>query len=530
MESFARLFEELDQSNKTLDRIAALERYFQQAPDEDITWAIALFIGKKPKKAANSRQLRSWAVEIAALPEWLVEESYGVVGDLAETISLLLPPGEKKAPRTLAAWMDYLEKASNKAEADKKNDITSAWGNLSGTERFVFNKLITGGFRVGVSQQLLVKALSRYTALPENAITHRLMGDWKPATHSFRELMYVSDTKDELSKPYPFCLAYALDLPPASLGEPGQWIAEWKWDGIRTQLIRRKGEWFLWSRGEELLTERFPDLAGMAEKLPDGVVIDGELLAHFEGIPLSFNDLQPRISSKKASPRLMQQAPAHIVAYDLLEWDGADIRALHFQQRRERLETLVLQTGMPERLSLSAAIPFENWDSLVALHPKARELHAEGFMLKRKDSAYQTGRKRGEWWKWKVEPFQVDGVLVYAQRGHGRRANLYTDYTLAVWNNGELQPFAKAYSGLTDEELAEVDAFVKKNTLERFGPVRTVRPELVFEIGFEGIQASKRHKSGIALRFPRILRWRKDKKAEEADSLDTLMALLERYG
>jgi DNA ligase-1 len=393
----------------------------------------------------------------------------------------------------------------------------------------VWNKLITGAFRVGVSQNLVVRALARAGGVDEPAVAHRLMGAWDP-TPEFYTRLFGADTSDaDASRPYPFYLAYALEAEPESLGDAGEWQAEWKWDGIRAQMIRRRGSVYLWSRGEELITERFPELARAAGLLPDGTVLDGEILPWKEGAPLPFAQLQRRIGRKVLGPKILAEVPVVLLAYDLLEIEGRDVREEPLRWRRARLEELIasLPSGATDRIPLSPIVPAGDWDAVLEAYRGARERASEGLMLKRLDSPYRTGRRRGDWWKWKVEPFTLDAVMVYAQRGHGRRASLYTDYTFAVWKEGELVPFAKAYSGLTDAEIRQVDAWVRRNSLQKFGPVRTVKPELVFELAFEGIQRSPRHKSGVAVRFPRIVRWRTDKKPEDADSLETIIGLLE---
>lgn len=531
MKHFAQLITELDQTTKTTAKIAALVRYLEQADDSDKLWAIALFSGRRPKRAVKTTLLREWAAELSGVPLWLVEESYHTVGDLAETLALLLPgPVADRSTRSLTEWMAYLGELSVQEESEKRRRIREAWQELESHERFVFNKLITGGFRLGVSQKLLVRALARHTGKDVNVLAHRLMGNWTPATARYQELILSENEQDDASRPYPFYLAYALDSAVEDLGNPADWQAEWKWDGIRGQLIHRQGDWFLWSRGEELITDKFPELAEMALALPEGTVIDGELLPFKEGAPLSFHLLQTRIGRKRVSAKLLADCPVLLMAYDLLEYAGEDIRAWPLEKRRHKLRELVSVKGDGQPLRLSPEVHFENWGELASWRSQSREHHAEGLMLKQRDSAYQVGRKRGDWWKWKIDPLTIDAVMIYAQSGHGRRANLYTDYTFAVWKGEELLPFAKAYSGLTDAEILKVDAFVKRNTLERFGPVRRVTPELVFEIGFEGINRSSRHKSGVALRFPRILRWRTDKTAAEANTLADLEAILEQFG
>ena len=370
-------------------------------------------------------------------------------------------------------------------------------------------------------------------ALPASVIAHRISGNWDPTTTSFDELLSENGATVDHSRPYPFYLAYALEDDLESLGEPGEWQAEWKWDGIRGQIIKRNNELFVWSRGEELITEKFPEYKILEQLLPEGVALDGEILPYHNGEVLNFNVLQTRIGRKNVTRKNLDEAPAAFFAYDLLEWNGEDLREIPLIERRKRLEELVLPFRNINKnfpIYLSPIVQFTSWDELKILREQSREINSEGLMLKRKNSVYQVGRRRGDWWKWKIDPLTIDAVMVYAAKGSGRRSNLYTDYTFAVKEGDKLITFAKAYSGLTDKEFAEVDAFVKKNSLEKFGPVRTVKPELVFEIAFEGIAASNRHKSGVALRFPRIHRWRKDKKVDEINTLADLKQMLETYG
>jgi DNA ligase-1 len=531
MKAFAELYAALDETTRTNEKVDALARYFAAAPPEDAAWAVHFLIGRRPKRLVPARRLAEWAMEMAGVPEWLFAECHEAVGDLAETITLLLPPPvNERADLPLHRWVEErLLPMRHEDEAGQRAAMTSAWAELSGPEAYVWNKLITGAFRVGVSQNLVVRALARAGGVDEPAVAHRLMGAWDP-TPEFYTRLFGADTSDaDASRPYPFYLAYALEAEPESLGGAGEWQAEWKWDGIRAQMIRRRGSVYLWSRGEELITERFPELARVAGFLPDGTVLDGEILPWKEGRPLPFAQLQRRIGRKVLGPKILAEVPVVLLAYDLLEIDGDDVREEPLHWRRARLEELLatLPAGATDRLPLSPVVSAADWDAVAEAYGGARERAAEGLMLKRRDSAYRTGRRRGDWWKWKVEPFTLDAVMVYAQRGHGRRASLYTDYTFAVWKEGELVPFAKAYSGLTDAEIRKVDAWVRRNSLQKFGPVRTVKPELVFELAFEGIQRSPRHKSGVAVRFPRIVRWRTDKKPEDADSLETIVALLE---
>lgn len=524
MKNFTQLFTELDQTTKTLVKISALVSYFEKVNDEDKMWAIALLSHRRPKRTVNANFLATWASELSALPGWLFSESYSVVGDLAETITLMLPPPKEKSDHSLRYWIDFIRSLETLSVEEKRERIVWAWDRLEEMERFVFNKLITGGFRIGVSQSLMVKALAKHTHVPENVLAHRLMGNWSPELSEFNTLMFAEESAD-ISRPYPFYLAYALEGNVSDLGSPEDWFAERKWDGIRGQIIVRNRELFVWSRGEELVTDKYPEFSVMLDLLPDGTVIDGEIMPFKNDLPLSFNHLQTRIGRKTLSPKLLKDVPVAFITYDILEFGGQDIREKPMQERRQILEKLCAVKS--HVLKLSQLVAYTTWEELTHERTRSREFLSEGIMLKRKDSSYRDGRRRGDWWKWKIDPHTVDAVLIYAMGGSGRRANLYTDYTFAVWNDDQLVPFTKAYSGLTDDELREVDRWIKQNTLERFGPVRSVKPMLVFELAFEGIARSTRHKSGIALRFPRIKRWRKDKPASEANALSDLIKLLE---
>lgn len=530
MKRFAALFTALDQSTKTRVKTDALASYFREAPDPDKLWTIALLSGRRPRRAITSTKLREWAAQRAGIPLWLFEESYRVVGDLSETIALVLPPNTQDSDESLSAWIARLRGLDKVEEEERKAAIFEAWDRLGQTEQFVFNKLITGGWRMGVSQKLMTRALAQATDIDEAELTHRLMGDWHPDSISFHALVEAPDPSAGLSRPYPFYLAHQLENPPEALGPASDWLAERKWDGIRGQFIHREGEHFLWSRGEDLMTERFPELARLKDHLPSGTVIDGEVLAFAEDRPLPFSRLQPRIGRKTVSKKLLSEAPVILMAYDLLEWQGQDIRQSPLRERRALLRQALddVPPDMPLRLSADLAAP--DWQSLTVERARSREIGAEGLMLKRLDAPYLAGRKKGDWWKWKIDPLTIDAVMIYAQAGSGRRATLYTDFTFAVWKGNELVPFAKAYSGLTDAEFREITAWVRKNTTDRFGPVRAVRPHHVFEIAFEGIQSSPRHKSGVALRFPRMLRWRRDKPADQANTFEELQAMLRLYG
>lgn len=529
MISFIRLFQQLDQTNSTLAKVDALETYFREACDADRLWAYALIAGKMPKRTVKTSLLRTWAAEYSGIPNWLFEESYHTVGDLAETISLLVhakEPSEIES-NTLYKWIEGIIALSARGEEEKKQHVVSAWKTLDRSGCFIFNKLITGGFRMGVSQKLAEKALSRILEIQPDELAHLLMGKWNPAETSLQQLLNQNNGTTHRSRPYPFCLAHALPSEPDELGNPNEWFAEWKWDGIRAQVIVRAGNCYIWSRGEELITDKFPEIAALLPYFPNDCVLDGELVIRKQQQIRPFQELQTRIGRKNTSKKMLVDYPAAFIAYDIFELDGNDLRQTPLEMRRCEL-TKIIQHGplKSNNIALSELITFESWEELKVIRQNARAVQSEGLMLKRKSSAYQVGRKRGDWWKWKIDPFTIDAVLIYAMQGHGRRANLFTDYTFAVWQDGRLQPFAKAYSGLTDEEILAVDKFIKSNTIEKFGPVRSVKPELVFELAFEGIQLSARHKSGIAVRFPRISRWRKDKIADEADTLEALKRLL----
>ena len=528
MKRFAALYAALDRTTGTAEKVRALSDYFAAAPAADAVWALAFLIGRRPRRPVPTARLKRWAAEAAKIPEWLFAACYETVGDLAETITLLLPPDRQEAVpiRPLHAWItETLLFLHGLPEQRQREAVLAAGRAMDRAERLAWNKLITGGFRVGVSQRLVVRALAEQLGVEAAAVAQRLMGDWTPE-EAFWDRLGAAGTEDaDASRPYPFYLAHPLAEGPEALGPAAEWLPEWKWDGIRAQLIRRSGRVFIWSRGEELVTEKFPEIGAAAERVPDGCVLDGEILAWREGRPLDFARLQQRIGRKNLTAKVLAEAPAVFMAYDLLASDGRDLRAQPLRERRASLEALLSAAGGPVLL-LSPRLSAPDWPALAALREEARRRGVEGLMLKRLSSAYGVGRRRGDWWKWKLDPLAVDAVLVYAQPGHGRRATLYTDYTFAVRDGETLVPFAKAYSGLTDAEIRDVDRFVRANTTERFGPVRAVKPELVFEIAFEAIRSSPRHKSGVAVRFPRIARRRLDKRPVEADTLAALKSLL----
>jgi len=529
MITFSRFAELFDTTTSTNQKVEFLLEYLNEASDSDKLYTIALLTGKRPKRGIHLKNLRQWAAELAGIPDWLFEESYHIVGDLAETIALVLPPPQKISAHNLTHWMEALDKVRDLKEEEKESFIKDSWDSLDKSERYVFNKLITGGFRIGISQKLMVRALSEQTGIDENELAHRLMGNWSPNNTSYQELIFGRDDSVALSRPYPFFLAYSFEEKFEDLGEKTNWQVEYKWDGIRVQVIKRNSEVFIWSRGEELINYSFPDLIAAFQKLPDGVALDGELIVVEGGKPAHFSQLQKRLNRKTVSAKMLRELPAAVIAYDLLEWQGRDIRSRPLFERRTYLKQMITKTDLAQ-LFLSDELQWEEWGELVKLREKARENYSEGLMLKNLQSPYLTGREKGHWWKWKTDPLLVDGVLIYAMRGKGRRSNLYAEYTFGAWDGEQLVPFTKAYSGLTEDEFRSITSFVRRNTLERHGPVSVVKPELVFEIAFEGIAASNRHKSGVALRVPRMKRWRKDRAASEAVSLDELRELLRLYG
>jgi len=566
MKAFATLYSRLDATTSNNAKLAAMRDYFREAPAEDAAWAVYFLAGGRPRQLIPTRVLRETAMQAAQLPEWLFEESYQAVGDLAETISLLVPVTAHSSDEGLAVWMqDKLLPLRGLPPEELALRLPPLWAQLDRLSLMVSIKLITGAFRVGVSKLLVTRALASLADLDPKRVAQRLVGytdlSHRPSAEGYRALITDESEHEHAQRggqPYPFFLAHSLQAPVEEfdtlLGVPDNWLIEWKWDGIRAQLVKRDGQIWIWSRGEELVSERFPELCELANCLADGTVIDGEILvwkhppeqpaAVLPGIdtPAPASDgygvqpfalLQQRIGRKNLTAKVLQDAPVSVLAYDLLEWQGEDWRQRPHHERRQQLETVVVQCPNP-RLMVSPLVTENDWQDLARQRETSRALGVEGMMIKARAAQYGVGRTKdvGLWWKWKVDPYSIDAVLIYAQRGHGRRASLYTDYTFAVWDGEpgdperKLVPFAKAYSGLTDEEMRKVDAIVRKTTVEKFGPVRSVTPTLVFELGFEGIAASSRHKSGIAVRFPRMLRWRLDKPVEEADTLETLKELL----
>lgn len=550
MKAFADLYAALDSTTSSNAKLAALVAYLRGAPPQDAAWAVYFLAGGKPRQIVPVALLRDLARQAAGLPPWLFEESYQAVGDLAETIALLLPDPAQTDTAGLAEWVETrLLPLRGLPPEVLAGRLDALWRPLDANGRLVLFKLITGSFRVGVSRLLVTRALGEVAGIDPKRVAERMVGytdlSARPDAAHYLALVAADDepgnARRRSGQPYPFFLAHPLQVPVEAfddvLGAPERWQVEWKWDGIRAQLVRRDGGTWLWSRGEDLITERFPELTAAAAQLPDGTVLDGEIVIWKDRRVQPFALLQQRIGRKTLGPKLLRDAPAILMAYDLLEWQGEDWRARPQAERRAQLERVVADAVHPA-LELSPCVAADNWPHYATLREASRDLGVEGLMLKAADAAYGAGRTRdvGIWWKWKIDPYAVDAVLIYAQRGHGRRASLYTDFTFAVWNappgspGRALVPFAKAYSGLTDEEMRAVDAIVRRTTVEKFGPVRSVEPTQVFELGFEGIARSSRHKSGIAVRFPRMLRWRTDKPIEEADTLATLEGMLPTPG
>jgi DNA ligase-1 len=533
---FARLFERIDHTTSTNAKVEAMAEYFASAPPDDAAWAVFFLTGRRLKRFLPGASIREWTLAATGFEGWMLEECYSVVGDGAETAALMLDQiavagvsSESSVARTfrsanLATWItDRILPLKELDPAEQQSRVLEWLVSLDRWQRFTLLKLLTGELRVGVSQTLVVRALAHAAELPATTIAARLMGDWQPAAEWYTALMAHGETAEDRSRPYPFYLAAPFEDDITTLGDPNDWLIEWKWDGIRAQLIRRGEGVHLWSRGEELITHRFPEIAAAATRLPDGTVLDGEVLAFRDGRPLPFSALQQRIGRQKLVAQMVRAVPVVFMSYDVLEHGARDVRHEPLAWRRQTLEQLLPEASV---LRISARVTVPDWDALTTLRAESRARGVEGFMLKRLDSRYGVGRKRGDWWKWKIDPYTIDAVLIYAQPGSGKRASLLTDYTFGVWDEGALVPIAKAYSGLSNEEIAELDRWIRRHTRERFGPVRHVDPVHVFELGFEAIAASSRHKSGIAVRFPRMLRWRKDKPAAEADTLETVKRLL----
>lgn len=519
MQKFIALFQDIDQTQSTNEKVLHMQNYFTACSDEDGAWALFFLCGHRLKRLISSQKLLAWCGEMLNISTWLLEECHAAVGDSAETISLLLPLKEKGISQaySLAAFMQQtILPLKECSEEEQRKCVLTFWQQHTTQEIFIFNKMLTGSFRVGVSLLLTLKALSQAIGVSREILSQRLMGDWQPQGSFFVYLKSMEEDSRYLN-PYPFYLAYALENHLSTLGEPNEWQAEWKWDGIRGQVVVRHEKVALWSRGNELISAQFPDLIEAFSCLPNGLVLDGEILPYQNQRPLPFSALQRRLGRKNVSKSILEAVPIIFMIYDILEYQGCDVRAYPLSQRRTLLEQLPL---ISPKLLLSEKISYSDWPALQDLRLKARDQAAEGLMLKKYDSVYGVGRQKGYWWKYKIDPMTLDAVLLYAQAGSGQRANLFTDYTFGIWQGQQLIPIAKAYSGLDQQEIKELDIWIRRNTEEKFGPVRKVKPFHVFELAFDSIQLSKRHKSGLALRFPRILRWRKDKPLEECDRIE----------
>jgi DNA ligase-1 len=530
MRRFAALYEAIDSTTSTNAKVSAMVAYFSEAPPADAAWAVFFLTGRRLKRLVPYAAINEWVLAATGLDEWLLGECYAVVGDGAETAALVLDQVavETRGDVPLRDWVEERILPLRELDAASQHArVSSWWGQLDRLQRFMLLKILTGELRVGVSQTLVVRALARTAGLEPSIVAARLMGDWSPTAEWFTSLLSQEPTDDDRSRPYPFFLASPVEGPIDALGPVEDWLIEFKWDGIRAQLVRRAGQVHLWSRGEELITQRFPEIAAAGTHLPEGTVLDGEVLAFRDDRPLPFSALQQRIGRQKQVAQMARAVPVVFMTFDVLENEGGDVRTDPLERRRTTLEARIPAAGV---LRVSPLVDAPTWDTLAEVRTRSRALGVEGLMLKRRSSPYGVGRKRGDWWKWKIEPYTIDAVLIYAQPGSGKRASLLTDYTFGVWDKGELVPIAKAYSGLSNDEIAELDKWIRRHTRERFGPVRHVEPVHVFELGFEGIAASPRHRSGIAVRFPRMLRWRTDKKADEADTLDSVRKILESAG
>jgi len=527
MKSFARLFSALENATDPVQKKTFFREYVCAARESDRMWAVALLLGRKPRRVAPVATLKEWAIEAGNVAPWLFEESFVAVGELAETIALILPAARYPSRKSVSQWLTFLYSLEELNEYQQRESVLAAWDEQEPSERLLFIKLLAGSFRSPLPEPLLIEALAELCNAEKTWVAHQLAGDWHPHGCSLEDLLSATSCPTAVSQPYPFLLAHQLEEPVTALGDVTGWLAEWKWDGIRAQVVKRNGELFVWSRGEELVTDKFPELAPLRQQLPDGTVLDGELVPFADGHPLPFGSLQGRLSRKTLPAKALKESPVVLIAYDLLEWAGADMRREACEARREKLESLV-ESLRSDVLLFSDALPFDAWTDLQALHGQSREHFAEGIMLKRKESPYQMGRRRGDWWKWRAQPFVLDGVLMYAQKPQPNGQETFPDLTFGLWDNGQLVPFARIPGVLPAEELEAISLFVRDNTLEKFGPVRTVKPELVFEIAFQGVETSSRHKAGLSVRFPQLVRWRRDKPVEEASTLANLRGLLRR--
>jgi len=526
--AFADLLERLLFTPSRNAKIALLRRYFLTQPDPDRGIGLAAITGELSFTAAKPGLIRALAA--SRTDPTLFALSYDYVGDLAETVALIWPASPTDAPPPrLAEVVEALESAPKSALPD----LVAGWLDASDASvRLALLKLITGGLRVGASARLAKIALGEIGKIDADAVEEVWHGLAPPYLALFAWLEGRAPRPDPAEAPVfrPPMLAHPLEDADLATLNPADWRAEWKWDGIRVQLVATPGGRRLYSRGAEDISNAFPEII---EAMDFAAVLDGELLVMRNGSGggdvAPFADLQQRLNRKTVSAKLMADYPVGVRLYDMLFDGDEDVRALRFDARRARLEAWHARTA-PARTDLSELIPFSRFDELAERRAGARAAAIEGLMLKRGDSAYLPGRVKGLWWKWKRDPLNVDAVLMYAQRGHGKRSSYYSDYTFGLWRDDELVPIGKAYFGFTDQELAFLDRWIRNHTIARFGPVREVEKAVVLEVAFDAAQFSTRHKSGVALRFPRISRIRTDKPAAEADRLETLMALVENRG
>ena len=557
--SFGNLINNLEQCNSTKKKINLISVFIKDIDPRDGSWILLLLMSSRQKRVITGRRLKDILQASFRMPSWLIDDCFAQVGDSAETISLLWPQlkseltdaniecsevynklfNEPKESKPLHWWMETLLPAIKDATETTQNRlILKLWSDIADQDHYLTNKLITGGFRNGVSKGLVVKSIAKAYKLDESTVLERLMKPIEINNIWFQELTHpVSINRtDRGAIPYPFYLASPVEIEKIKETPPADWRLEYKWDGIRGQLIKRDTGAYLWSRGEELVNHVFPEIIEMAENLPDGTVLDGEILCWQKDVrkPMAFASLQRRLGRKTVNKKLLKECPTVFLAYDILEHKSIDIRAYNLRDRLKLLESVQLNYNHP-CLVIDNEKEFAEWEELIQLRDRARLEGAEGLMIKKISSHYLSGRKRGYWWKYKHDPMTLDAVLIYAQAGTGKRANLFTDYTFALWDNSnknskdrKLVTFAKAYSGLNNSELMELDKWIRTHTIERYGPTRVVEQKQIFEIAFEGVMESKRHKCGLAVRFPRIHRWRIDKPVMEADCIEQAQALLKQ--
>lgn len=538
MKDFASLIAQIDQTNSTNDKVQLMVDYFKSHDSATNAWAIFILMGKQKKRILTSARLRKVINQISDVPTWLMEECYSAVGDTAEMIALISESllaknkdeNDINHEFTLVEWMEKkLPPLAKLPEPELAQQLENWWRSFSQQQIFVLNKVLTGAMRIGVSELLVFKALSIALEVDRSLLATRLMGEFEPTAETFESLS-IEPTGNESDPargliPLPFCLASPIVNPSESLEDAKDWLVEWKWDGIRAQIHKQGDQVEIWSRGEDRITKSFPDIVNALVETDFTGVLDGEIVAGDWALPSPFQQLQVRLNKKNPTAKFISENKISFIAYDLLVDKTQDIRTSTLLERRKSLKDVM--TSLPSSFfGLSKHIEGDDWTELAQERDAARLKGAEGFMLKKLSSQYVGGRKRGIWFKWKLEPLTIDTILTAAQPGTGKRASLYTDYTFSIWKDEVLVPIAKAYSGLDDKEIRSLDSWIRRNTLERFGPVRTLKPEKVFEIGFEGVAESRRHKSGYALRFPRILRERADKDAANANKVEDVAEIL----